>query len=91
MTDPQQVAEAIWQAIIAKDYDRAREFIIPREKERFTKDEVEGELKGLPPLPESPVVKAVVEGDRGEALLENWEFEQGLEMVKEDGRWWIDR
>ena len=90
-SDPQQVAEAAWRAIIAKDYTKARTFVVPEDRDDFTKENLEKELTRLPPLPESPVVKVELNGDRAEAKLENWDFKEGLEMVKRDGRWWIEK
>ena len=90
-SDPQQVAEAAWRAVIAKDYAKARTFVVPDDRDDFTKENLEEELTQLPPLPKSPIVKVELNGDRAEAKLENWDFEEGLEMVKRDGRWWIEK
>lgn len=90
--DPQQVAEGFWKAIIAENYEAAAELVAPEDRQSFWDDAVEG-IKELPPFPEYPIFKADLDEDaqRGEAKILNWEFEDGVDMRKEDGRWWIVR
>lgn len=89
--NPEQVAEAVWRAIIEGDMERFKSYVIPRDREAFNPEEFAKELERLPPLPDKPQVRLVFEGDEAEALLENWDFDQGLEMILEDGRWWIQK
>ena len=91
-SDPKQVAEAFWRAIIAKDYESARQHVIPKDRKDFVREKLEKELAKLPPLPDSAIVEVEINGDEGEALLENWEFKDGvIEMIKKDGRWWVEK
>lgn len=88
--DPEPVARTAWKAIMEKDIETLESLIIPRERESFNGNDFAEELKRLPPFPENIVVRIERKGGgQAEAFLENWEFEEGLNMEKEAGRWWI--
>lgn len=88
--DPQQVAEAFWSAVIAGNYDEAEKYVIPEARESFRTEAID-ELKGLPAFPDQPQIKAKIDGSTGTAIIENWEFGMGPEMVLQGGKWWIDK
>lgn len=90
-TDPQQVAEAVYVALINKEYDTLRSYVVPEDRAGFSKEALESELKKLPPLPRVPIAYVELNGDRGKAKLKNWAFDDGLEIIKKGGRWWIER
>ena len=52
--NPQEVAEAVWQAISENDYERVRGFVIPSKGDDSSWKALEKELREFPPLPESP-------------------------------------
>lgn len=92
--DPQEVAEAAWQAINEKNYERVREFVIPSKRNDLSWGAIEKELRKFPPLPESPKVDvvAIIDG-RGHTLILNMADQEKpsptIEMLNKDGRWWI--
>lgn len=88
--DPQQVAEVFWNAVIAGDYEEAATHVIPEDRDSFMTHAAE-ELKKLPEFPDRPQIRAKTNGNEGTALIENWEFDQGPEMIFRDGRWWIEK
>ena len=90
--DPEQVAQAAWKAIAEKDIDAFQSLVLPGEREDFPGDDFAKELERLPPFPEEVAVRVEMDGeDEAEAFLENWEFEEGLNMKRDGGRWWIVR
>jgi len=46
-------------------------------------------MKNLPPFPDQPKIKAKTEGNKVQAIIENWEFKEGPDMIFQDGKWWI--
>ena len=96
-SNAEQVAEAIWLAIKEKDYERVREYVVPRKRNEITLAAIEEELRELPPLPESMMIGAAGTPGKGRAhaFVLNWDSSQGsspmITLTEEDGRWWILR
>lgn len=88
--DPQKVAEAYWDAMIVKDYVKAENYMFPKYREIFKSAVVEG-MKALAPFPEHPRVRVEIEGNDGTTIIENWEYDEGPEMLFRNGRWWIGK
>jgi hypothetical protein len=88
--DPRQVGEAGWRAIEQNDIEALRRLVLPGDRERFTAQAVRAELDRLPPLPDSIVIVMEVSGERGQALVKGWEHPYGLQLVRRDGRWWVE-
>ena len=92
--DPQEVAEAVWQAINENDYERVRKFVIPSKRDDLSWEAIEKELREFPPLPESPEVDVVaIFNGRGHTLILNMADQEKpsptIEMLYGNGRWWI--
>lgn len=92
--EPQEVAEAVWQAINENDYERVRKFVIPSKRDDLSWNAIEKELRRFPPLPESPEVDVVaIFNGRGHTLILNMADQEKpsptIEMLYGNGRWWI--
>ena len=88
-TDPQQVAEAFWKAVVAGDNAEAASYVVKEDRTALTR--AFDELKGMKPLPDHPQIVTIIDGNRGEAIIENWEEDNDVDMVLRDGQWWISR
>lgn len=88
--DPRQVGEAGWRAIERNDIAALRELARPEDRHHFTAEAVRAELGRLPPLPDTIIVVMEITGESGQALVKGWEHPYGLQMVKRDGRWWVE-
>ncbi len=89
--NPLQVAEAYWKAMIEKDYTKAEIYIFQKYREKYKLSDVVDGMKALPPFPEHPRVRVEVDGNEGITIIENWEYDDGPEMLFRKGRWWIGR
>ena len=94
-SNAEQVAEAIWLAIKEKDYERVREYVVPRKRDELTLEAIEEELREIPPLlPEPMMVAAAGTPGKGRAhtFVLNWDSSEvnspTIAMI-EEGRWWI--
>jgi len=88
--NPKEVAKAYWNAMIKKNYKKATSYVIFKYREIYKTAVAEG-MKALPPFPEYPKVKVEIEGSHGRTAIENWNDEEGPEMIFREGRWWIGR
>jgi len=88
--DPRQVGEAGWRAIAQNDVGALRNLAVPEDRHKFTAEALRAELDSLPPLPDTIIVFMEITGERGQALVKGWAHPYGLQMVKRDGRWWVE-
>ncbi len=88
--DPRQVGEAGWRAIKRNDIEALCKLALPGDRHNFTAESVRAELDRLPPLPDTIIVVMEITGERGQALVKGWEHPYGLQLVKRDGRWWVE-
>lgn len=85
--DPVSVARAFLTALAANELDKALQEVKPEQRHDF-KDRISG---NRPPIPDGFELKteSIVEGRSAQVQIVNSEF--GLDLVFENGRWWITR
>ena len=88
--DPRKVGEAGWRAIAGNDIEALRKLALPDDRNKFTLEAIRQELDSLPPLPDTIIVVMEVTGERGQAKVKGWQHPYGLQMVKREGRWWVE-
>jgi len=88
--DPRQVGEAAWRAIEKNDIKALRNLVVPEDRHKFTAEAIRTELDRLPPLPDTIIVVMEITEESGQALVKGWAHPYGLQLVKRDGRWWVE-
>lgn len=88
--DPRQVGEAGWRAIAGNDIEALQKLAAPEDRHKFTADALRRELDSLPPFPDTIIVVMEITGERAQALVKGWAHPYGLQMVKRNGRWWVE-
>lgn len=88
-TDPQAVAEAFWNNVLAGKWEASARFVHEEDREWWLKQK--GRMGDLPSPPKRPEIEVKIDGSLGRTTVSNWlPNEGGLDMVKKGGTWWIE-